>query len=959
MPAELQVLIRHIRRVAGRRELANRSDRELLAVYARERDEDAFTELVRRHAVLVAGVCRRVLRSEQDIEDVFQATFLVLSRKARAVSWHESAANWLHSVAFHLALRARKISLRQQKLERELQLQPTLTSATSSSPKTRELQEVLDQELARLPEACRSALILCYLEGRTRDQAARQSGLSLRTLDRRLELGRQLLRDRLARRGLDLSVVVLAAALCESANAGYANLMSATVQYVMQRASLKVGLANSALKLSNFALSGVSGPSLKIVTGILLTMTVAAAGVSFFSQSAIKARDPALDSNAKKSPLQQLEKASAPPLRLDLFGDSLPEGAVARLGSGRFRLRRPDMIAYAPDGKTLFAGNNQGLTLFEAETGRPIRQVGREWITTDGATAVSPDGKLAAIEGWKGTPCFLIYDTTTGKLLCELQAPDKLGRFDLRGFSPDGALVAAMTYPWRVDLFESRTGKHVRSMEWKFDPINKDYFGDVAFMPDGKVLLASTRGMGIVRLFEVSSGKELGKFTATPNGITGMVLAPDGSRLAILESAAGQLGKDRYPLPGNKVMIVDAQKGRPLTEIHNEKLSRQGMAFTRDSKALFAGEDEGGICTWDVISGTRIGSVPHAYTAEWWRGALALAPDGKMIALGEQAFVQICDMATGREYNSHPGHTAPIDSVALNPINSIVATGGKDGRLLLWDRATSRMLREVCKGTGRVSSVSYSPDGRFLFAIAEFSVEPSHSSIRCWDSASGKEIWRFDDHSVQPGKLSISPDGKVIGALGNTAGLLLEPATGKPIRTLDGEGEETFFHNGWGGLAELGFTPDGSQLLAWGYKNGIHRWDIATGEHRVQTCNSSIRRPYAVAFSPNRKHLIIGGCADHLNLIDVATGKGIRDFNAVSDEIDGTVFGAAFSPDGRTLAWGGPADGIVRFVDVGTGAIRQQLKTLNGRSVPTVFSNDGKSLITADMDGTALVWALK
>ena len=133
MPAELQVLIRHVRRVAGRRELLNRSDRDLLTEYAHQRDEEAFTALVSRHAALVAGVCRRVLRNQQDVEDVFQATFLVLSRKAPSVFRVESVASWLHSVAFRIALRTRKNASRRQQVERDRQAQTAPTYATSSS----------------------------------------------------------------------------------------------------------------------------------------------------------------------------------------------------------------------------------------------------------------------------------------------------------------------------------------------------------------------------------------------------------------------------------------------------------------------------------------------------------------------------------------------------------------------------------------------------------------------------------------------------------------------------------------------------------------------------------------------------------------------------------------------------------------------------------------------------------
>ena len=443
MPAELQVLIRHIRRVAGRQELAPRTDRELLTAYARERDEEAFTELVRRHAALVAGVCRRVLRNEQDIEDVFQATFLILSRKARAVSWHESAANWLHSVAFHLALRARKNAARQQKLQRDYRLNQSTARPAVADLESRALQEVLDQELARLPETCRSALILCYLEGRTRDQAAQHAGLSLRTLDRRLEEGRQLLRVRLARRGLDLSVVVLAAALGDSANAGFAQLASTTVQFVMQHASMKVGIGSSVLKLASSSLPGVAGNSMKVVAGLALTMALASAGVGFFGQNATSAHAPGIDTGSKNGPPQKPEKSKRMPLpQLDLAGDPLPEGAVARLGGTRFHITYPQMLAYSPDGKTLFAGNQDGIELFEPATGRSIRNLGRDLKATCWSTLISPDGKLAAIGELKDHSSGVIYETATGKLVCKFQVP-------ANHFSRFGALFTRWRAYWR------------------------------------------------------------------------------------------------------------------------------------------------------------------------------------------------------------------------------------------------------------------------------------------------------------------------------------------------------------------------------------------------------------------------------------------------------------------------------------------------------------------------------
>src|SRR5262249_17481263 len=149
---------------------------------------------------LVLGVCRRVLHNWHDAEDAFQATFLTLARKAASISKQDSVGGWLHQVAYNLALKAKAHAATRQARQRQAQNRPPddpLTELTG-----RELLAVLDEELQQLPERYRAPLVLCYLEGRTRDEAARQLGWSLGTLKRRLEQARARLRGRLERRGL-------------------------------------------------------------------------------------------------------------------------------------------------------------------------------------------------------------------------------------------------------------------------------------------------------------------------------------------------------------------------------------------------------------------------------------------------------------------------------------------------------------------------------------------------------------------------------------------------------------------------------------------------------------------------------------------------------------------------------------------------------------------------------------
>jgi RNA polymerase sigma factor (sigma-70 family) len=206
-------LLRFVRNLKHLDETRTVSDRELLRRFLGERDQAAFHALVRRHGPMVFRVCLRVLQSEQDAEDVFQATFLVLAKRAGVVRRQDSVGSWLFGVAHRLACKAKRTLARRRAHERQAAARTGADALTELS--VREAQELVDGEIGRLPERYRGPFVLCCLEGATRDEAARQLGLTLSTLKKRLELGRQLLRGRLRRRGLTLSGALLAAALGE------------------------------------------------------------------------------------------------------------------------------------------------------------------------------------------------------------------------------------------------------------------------------------------------------------------------------------------------------------------------------------------------------------------------------------------------------------------------------------------------------------------------------------------------------------------------------------------------------------------------------------------------------------------------------------------------------------------------------------------------------------------------
>jgi RNA polymerase sigma factor (sigma-70 family) len=226
-------VIPHLRRAVLLHEGARLTDGELLGCFIEHRDQAAFAALVRRHGPMVWGVCRRLL-SHHDAEDAFQATFLVLVRKAASVRPREMVANWLYGVAHQTALQARRTSTRRR--ARERQAADMREPAVTEQDLWRDLQPLLDETLSRLPDKYRAVIVLCDLEGKTRKEAARQLGCPEGTVAGRLARARVMLAKRLARHGLAVSGGALAAVL--SHKGASASVPPSVVSSTIKAASL-------------------------------------------------------------------------------------------------------------------------------------------------------------------------------------------------------------------------------------------------------------------------------------------------------------------------------------------------------------------------------------------------------------------------------------------------------------------------------------------------------------------------------------------------------------------------------------------------------------------------------------------------------------------------------------------------------------------------------------------------
>jgi RNA polymerase sigma factor (sigma-70 family) len=302
-------------------ETRHSSDSELLHRFTDQRDEAAFAALVRRHGAMVLGVCRRVLHHSHDAEDAFQATFFVLARKAASVRWQDSIAGWLQQTAYHLALRTRTAAVRRR--THEGAAQPASPTDHLAEITLREFQQVLDEELARLPEKYRAPLVLCCLEGATRDEAAQRLGCTTQTLKSRLEQGRERLRKRLERRGVTLAAALGCVTLASGTAAAIAPpLVDATTTAALLFASGQAAAISGSATAVLLAKDTLKTPLKKLVL-VLLSLAVLGTGSALLANW--------MQAEAEKEPPQvsAVEVKEAPPAieqRIVFAGDSSTDG---------------------------------------------------------------------------------------------------------------------------------------------------------------------------------------------------------------------------------------------------------------------------------------------------------------------------------------------------------------------------------------------------------------------------------------------------------------------------------------------------------------------------------------------------------------------------------------------------------------------------------------------------------
>jgi RNA polymerase sigma factor (sigma-70 family) len=933
----LQSVLRQLRsRLAGP-ESAAVTDGQLLRRFVQFREEAAFEALIRQHGPMVWGLCRRLLPEGHDAEDAFQATFLVLLQKADSIREHGSAASWLYGVAGRVARRARSNARRRRDVEGQAPAWPQPAAAAETAG--REEVAIVEEELTLLPERLRAPLVLCGLEGLTKADAARQLGCNEGTLSSRLARGRQRLRERLARRGVAVPAAAVGGLLSEGAApaAVPAALVAATVR--TGAAFLAAGEVSGPLAALARGAAGRAAPAgLRVAAALLLGLVVAGAGLS-----ARLARE--TDETPRQNEPAPGSRGPAP-ARADAFGDPLPPGAMARMGSARVHQLLPHAV-FAADGKTLIsAGGDYRINIWDAASGKLLhgrRMEGSEELDVS-AIDLAPDGTAVLASHFSRPHLLLICDVPGGK---------KLGSVSLRSGRPFRAVVAPGGKTVAVAVAEDNTHA-VRVWDvatgTERELLKHDrYDNAIAFSSDGKLLGAASTADSRLRVWDVATGKLLHALRVESECFA---FSPDGKTVA----AACY---DR------KVHLWDLAAGKETAAL--PLYSARCMAFSPDGKLLVAGSQDG-LVLWDPGARKELYRLPGV-----WARSLAFAPDGKTLAVSEYARIQLRDVATGKPLLGQTGHGFGVDALAVSPDGKVVASASHGYGLCLWNADSGKLLHQLPGYTTSCRNVCFSRDGKLLASGGD-------GVLHLWETATGKERYRLPVEELQPEQtrgfidaLALSADGKRLAALSRwTAGPadhlqinFWDTASGKLLhrRRFDCS---TFL------LSCLCLTPDAGGITV-PAANGLAVRDTVTDKELVTipgTGNGVTGiTPMSVVFSPDGKLLAVrlqrppapAVAGKRTKLVDVlvaerATGKEVLRIEAVEALV------LAFSPDGSVLAVSDRAAVSLREIATGKELFRhEQHGELPGvppaaAAQSLAFFPDGRRLAAGLWDGTILVW---
>lgn len=911
-------------------------DAVLLKRFAEANDRDAFAQLIARHGPMVLGTARRLVDRSHDAEDVFQAVFLSLARLAKSIRNGRTLAAWLHRTTCRVAARIRASQLPKSKAVAD----SMENRDPSDGLQWREVRQTLDEELQRLPERLRSPLLLCYLSGLTRDEAAKQLGLSLGTLKRRLEEGRNTLRIRLARRGIaavSLALTVLTpeglqAAVCKSMLDCCVSLVFSPETEVPARIADLV--IRSASTMKGVVMKSIIALAAAVALGVGMYAGTNPAGPPAKAEKTEEAKRPAED--------QQLVKTD----------DPLPAGSTLRFGTSRFRHGiLISTMTISADGKIAVAVSDRDTSVFDLETGIRLYSMG----TGIEAAAISPDRRTIIT---KQNFSLRIRDAADGKELrkIELQRFNSYSQNEWVSVTPDGNTIAVTSQGRVVHLIDFKSGKPIRDIA-NDNPESSlgsgwDSVLGIALSPDGKLMASGSftndKGVYFARLWEVETGKELRRFMHGKQsyGIPSLALSPDAKMLAT-RSHDGRL------------RLFDVDTGKELAAFPKDGGGRRlgAVAFSPDGTTVAAAGDS--IRLYEVTTRKEILRIDRKQAC-----SIRFTDAGKTLTGAVAGSIYRWDAATGKTLTPEAGDSV-VEQILVSPDGARVVTRGQDGSGHIWDGATARHLRRI--PVGWQCGLAMSPDGRFLawpvddgsvrFTVAQDRGSIySGSRIRLYDIAADKFVDRFPAFNGVAKDLAFTGDGKKLVTADSYGGMvrIWDVEAGKEERRFEAM-PEALKKQGYHLVRTL-LSPDGKIVAKTFDEDRGARLGMRERPHVVRLREVATGRelpalaggyPIDKAFSPDGRFLVTQGVN---SVCEVATGKQVA---ALPNNY---MRAAAFSRDGRFLATT-VSQGVIPVWETATWTKRTEFKGHGDETTALAFTPKGQ-LLSGSADTTVLAWRM-